>query len=212
LLGGLFGAGAAGAGGYGPGEYMAGQGLRRGADVHASTTIGFQQAVEGATVTLQSADGRRVTARIPAGVKDGQKIRLPGRGAPGDPGAPDGDLVITVSVTPHPVFSRSGDDLRMTLPVTFPEAALGAEVQVPTLGGGTVRLKIPAGTPSGRTLRIKGRGVRTAKSQGDLLVTVQIVAPQRLDADAKAAVEAFRDATEGWNPREGLVDKAREPA
>ncbi len=131
--------------------------------MQASTTLGFVEAVEGSTVTLRSADGTTVRARIPAGVQDGQKIRLAGKGARGDPGSPAGDLIISVSVQPHPLFTRTGNDLRITLPVTFAEAALGANVEVPTLDGGTVRLKVPAGTPSGRVLRVRGRGVKTSK-------------------------------------------------
>jgi len=213
LLGGIFapgGGGARGAGGYD--RFGAPRGPMRGADVQASTTLGFREAAEGSTVTLRSSEGQQVTARIPPGVKDGQKIRLRGKGQPGEAGAPNGDLVITVTVSPHPVFTRSGDDLRITVPVSFPEAALGAEIAVPTLDGGSVRLRVPAGTPSGRTLRVKGRGVKTSKGQGDLLVTVQIVAPKRLDDDAKKAVEAFRDATAGWDPREGLLERAGERA
>ena len=204
LLGGLF------TGGGAPAGYGAARGPRRGADVQATTRLGFTQAVEGSTVTLRSGQGRQVTARIPAGVRDGQKIRLRGKGNPGDAGAPAGDLVITVAVAPHPVFTRDGDDLRLTLPVSFAEAALGAEVEAPTLDGATVRLKVPAGTPSGRTLRVRGRGVKTAKATGDLKVTVQVVVPQRLDDDAKAAVEAFREATAGHDPRAELAERARE--
>lgn len=211
LLGGLFG-GAGGAGGYGPGgfdEYTATRGPRRGADVQATTTLPFLEAVHGSTVTLRTADGRTVRARIPAGVKDGQKIRLRGKGQPGDAGAPPGDLVITVDVAPHPVFSRKGNDLLVTVPVTFPEAALGADVDVPTLDGGTVKVKIPAGTPSGRTLRVRGKGVPTPDGTGDLLVTVQVAVPRRLDDEARKAVEAFRAATSGEDPRADLMVKAR---
>ncbi|HZI96401.1 MAG TPA: DnaJ C-terminal domain-containing protein [Actinomycetales bacterium] len=200
LLGGLFTGG-------GPG---ATRGPRRGVDVQAGTTLGFAQAVEGSTVTLSSPDGGQVTTRIPAGVRDGQKIRLRGKGRQGDAGTPAGDLVITVSVAPHPVFTRDGDDLRLTLPVTFDEAALGAEVEAPTLDGGTVRLKVPAGTPSGRTLRVKGRGVKTAKRTGDLKVTVQVVVPQKLNGEAREAVEAFRTATDGADPRSELIARSRE--
>lgn len=202
LLGGLFGSG--GYEGYG-----APRGPRRGADVQATTTLPFADAVHGSTVTLRTADGRTVTARIPPGVRDGQKIRLRGKGQSGDDGAPAGDLVITVHVAPHPVFSRSGDDLKVTVPVTFPEAALGADIDVPTLDGSTVRVKVPAGTPSGRTFRVRGRGVRTAKGTGDLLVTVQVAVPQRLDGEARRAVESFRDATAGTDPRADLMAKAR---
>ncbi len=207
LLGGLF-----TQGGGGPAGFGATRAPRRGADVQASTTLGFVEAVEGSTVTLRSADGTTVRARIPAGVQDGQKIRLAGKGRPGDPGSPAGDLIITVSVQPHPLFTRKGNDLRITLPVTFAEAALGASVEVPTLDGGTVRLKVPAGTPSGRVLRVRGRGVKTSKGAGDLLATVNVVVPQKLDGDAKAAVEAFAAATSAEDPRASLratADQAR---
>ena len=205
LLGGLFGGAGPGAGYEG---FGAARGPRRGADVHATTTLPFRDAVHGSTVTLRTSDGRSVTARIPPGVRDGQKIRLPARGEPGDNGAPAGDLVITVDVAPHPVFDRNGNDLRVTVPVTFPEAALGAEIGVPTLDGPPVRVKVPAGTPSGRTLRVRGRGVRTAKGTGDLLVTVQVAVPQRLDEAARTAVEAFRDATADVDPRAELMVRA----
>jgi molecular chaperone DnaJ len=199
ILGGLFGGG-------GFGQQRAG---RRGADLAAATTLPFRQAVEGSTVAL-GVEGRTVKARIPAGVRDGQKIRLRGKGRPGEHGAPAGDLEVTVRVTPHPVFALDGNDLRVTLPVAFDEAALGADVTAPTLDGGTVRLRIPAGTPSGRTLRVKGRGITTASGTGDLLVTVQVVVPQRLSAAAKEAVQAFGIATSGDDPRADLMARARE--
>lgn len=200
LLGGLFGGG----GGFGQTR-----GGRRGADLAAVTTLPFRQAVEGSTVAL-GVEGRTVKARIPAGVKDGQKIRLRGKGRPGENGAPAGDLEVTVRVTPHPVFALDGNNLRVTLPVAFDEAALGAEVPVPTLDGGQVRLKIPAGTPSGRTLRVKGRGVTTSAGTGDLLVTVQVVVPQRLSGAAREAVQAFGIATSGEDPRADLLARATE--
>ncbi|MEJ5946358.1 DnaJ C-terminal domain-containing protein [Pseudokineococcus basanitobsidens] len=206
LLGGLF-----GHGGAGPGAGRGGFGAppRQGADVQASTTLDFTTAVQGSTTTLRAGDGTTVTARIPAGVKDGQKIRLRGKGASGGPGVPAGDLVISVAVTPHPVFSRDGDDLRVTLPVTFAEAALGADVEAPLLDGGTVRLRVPAGSPSGRVLRARGRGVTTAKRAGDLLVTLQVVVPQRLSDEARAAVEAFAEATGDGDVRGELLAAAR---
>lgn len=203
LLGGLFTQGA-GAGQRQSAGFRAPQAPRRGADIQAGTTLGFLEAVEGSTVTLQGSDGSQVRARIPAGVRDGQKIRLAGKGRPGDPGSPPGDLIITVAVRAHPVFTRSGDDLRVTVPITFAEAALGGEVEVPTLDGGTVRLKVAPGTPSGRTLRAKGRGVTTSRGTGDLLVTLSVVVPQRLDDDARVAVEAFRAATAAEDPRAEL--------
>jgi molecular chaperone DnaJ len=154
---------------------------------------------------------RTISARIPAGVKDGQRIRLRGKGAPGERGGPAGDLLVTVHVQDHPLFARRGDNLTLTVPVTFDEAALGAEIKVPTLGGAPVTLKIPPGTPNGRSFRVRGRGVMrtsgTAKgSSGDLLVTVEVHVPAKLDAKARQAVEAFRDATAGSDLRSNLFD------
>jgi len=168
----------------------------------------IRQAAEGSTITL-GVEGRSVTARIPAGVRDGQKIRLRGKGRPGDHGAPAGDLEITVRVTPHPVFTLEGTNLRVTVPVAFDEAALGAQIDVPTLDGGTVRVKVPEGTPSGRTLRVKGKGVTTPKGAGDLLVTVQVVVPQRLTPAAREAVQAFGIATSGEDVRADLLARAK---
>ncbi|MFS0702894.1 DnaJ C-terminal domain-containing protein [Cellulomonas sp. 179-A 9B4 NHS] len=199
ILGGLFGGGGGGFGARGP---------QPGVELTATTTLPFRTAAEGSTVSL-SVEGRTVNARIPAGVRDGQKIRLRGKGRPGDPGAPDGDLVITVRVEPHPVFSLEGDNLRMTVPVAFDEAALGATIEVPTLDGSTVRVKVPAGTPSGRTLRVKGRGITTSRGTGDLLVTVQVVVPQKLSAAAREAVQAFGIATSGEDVRAGIMAEAR---
>ena len=199
-----------GAGGPGPGPagFRAPQ---RGADLEAEATLPFADAVGGATVSLR-VEGRTVTARIPAGVRDGQKIRLRGQGRPGPRPDAAGDLMVAVHVEPHPVFTRDGDDLRVTLPVTFAEAALGGDVEAPVLDGTTVRLRIAPGTPSGRTLRVKGRGVRVGERTGDLLVTTQVVVPQRLDGDARAAVEAFREATADGDPRSGLLESARAAA
>ncbi len=146
---------------------------------------------------------REVKVRLPAGVADGQRIRLKGRGGPGRNGGPPGDLYVTARVGPHPVFGRRGDDLTMTLPVTFPEAALGADVRVPTLDGGSVKLRIPAGTRSGRTLRVKGKGVPGRKT-GDLLVTVEVAVPQKLSDDERKAVEALAAAADGRSPRAHL--------
>jgi molecular chaperone DnaJ len=108
------------------------------------------------------------------------------------------------------VFTREGDNLKVTVPVSFPEAALGAQVPVPTLDGGTVRVKVPPGTPSGRTLRVRGRGVKTKNATGDLLVTVQVAVPQRLNHEAREAVEAFQAAVADADPRAELLAKARE--
>ena len=133
---------------------------------------------------------RTITVRIPAGVRDGAKIRLAGKGTPGRRGGPAGDLFVTVRVRPHELFGRSGDDLTLTVPISFGEAALGTTLRVPTLDG-AVSLRVPAGTPSGRTLRVRGRGVRRKNKTGDLLVTVQVAVPQHLTSAQRDALEAF---------------------
>jgi molecular chaperone DnaJ len=153
---------------------------------------------------------RTIQARIPAGVRDGQRIRLKGKGAPGERGGPAGDLYVKVQVKPHPVFGRSGDDLTITVPVTFPEAVLGAEIKVPTLNGMPVTVKVPAGTHSGTKLRVRGKG--TAKRDGtlgNLMVTVEVAVPDKLPKDAKKALESYQQATADHDPRTGLLDQAR---
>jgi molecular chaperone DnaJ len=146
---------------------------------------------------------RSVKVRIPAGVDDGSRIRLKGRGGPGRNGGPSGDLYVVVGVKPHSLFARRGDDLTLNVPITFPEAALGADVTVPTLDGTPVTLRIPAGTRSGRTFRVKGRGVPKPGRPGDLLVTTDVVVPSRLSADERKAVEALA-AADGESPRSHL--------
>ncbi|NHC15764.1 molecular chaperone DnaJ [Motilibacter deserti] len=151
-----------------------------------------------------------LNVRIPAGVKDGQRIRLKGKGASGERGGPAGDLYVTVHVTPHPVFGRNGDDLTITVPVTFAEAALGAELRVPTLGGAPITLRLPAGTANGRTMRARGKGAtRKDGTRGDLLVTVEVAVPAKLSAKARSALEAYAEATAGDDPRAGLYAAAR---
>jgi molecular chaperone DnaJ len=155
---------------------------------------------------------RTISARIPAGVKDGQRIRLRGKGANGERGGPPGDLYVNVKVATHPLFGRKGDNLTLTVPVSFAEAALGAEIKVPTLSGAPVTLKIPPGTPNGRSFRVRGRGVqRKDGNKGDLLVTVEVQVPAHLDANARVAVEALRDATEVSDLRANLFDASTRP-
>lgn len=150
---------------------------------------------------------RSIQARIPAGVKDGARIRLKGKGAPGEQGGPPGDLFVTVKVTPHRVFGRKGDNLTLDVPVSFDEAALGAEVKIPTLGGAPVTLKLPPGTPNGRTFRVRGKGAtRRDGSKGDLLATVEVQVPATLDQTAREALEAYRAATAGKPLRNGLFE------
>lgn len=147
---------------------------------------------------------RSITVRIPAGVEDGQKVRLAGQGEAGPNGTPSGDLFVTVRVRDDEVFTRSGDDLEVTVPVSFGELALGAAVTVPTLDK-PVKVKIPAGTPNGRTLRVKGRGIPRKTGAGDLLVTVEVAVPKDLDANAMSALRTYTQAEKdsGFDPRSG---------
>ncbi|GAB6899788.1 DnaJ C-terminal domain-containing protein [Kineosporia succinea] len=203
MLNGLFPPGSGGGNGY-----RSPRGPMRGGDLNATATLTFRQAMEGAQLNLRVDDPqaglRTITARIPAGVRDGQKVRLRGKGKSSDMGGEPGDLWVTVSVEPHPIFTLDGADVRITVPVTFPEAVFGTEIEVPTPDGARVKLKVPAGTPSGRTLRARGRGVKTAKRTGDLLVTLQVAVPQRVDSKAREALNTFAEATAGENPRSGL--------
>jgi molecular chaperone DnaJ len=150
---------------------------------------------------------RQVKVRIPPGVKDGQRIRLKGRGAPGRNGGPAGDLYVIVKVGAHSVFGRSANNLTIDVPITFAEAALGANVKVPTLDGATVTLKIPPATPTGKTFRVRGRGVSTTKGTGDLLVTVVVDIPTDLTDEQRAAVEALAAAMPK-SPRDRLTGAA----
>jgi molecular chaperone DnaJ len=150
---------------------------------------------------------RTLQVKVPAGVKDGQRIRLKGKGGKGEAGGPAGDLFLLVHVEPHKLFGRKGDNLTITVPVTFDEAALGAQIQVPTLDGPPVRIKIPAGTPTGRTFRASGKGAaRKGGGTGDLLVTVEVQIPSELSDDAKAAIETLRVLRGASSPRDGLFE------
>ncbi|MEJ3405760.1 DnaJ C-terminal domain-containing protein [Rathayibacter sp. YIM 133350] len=206
LFGGLFGNGRFG---QTTGGYRGFGGPTPGNDIVASTTLDFLTAVRGETITLTLTDGRETKVRIPPGVADGQKIRLRGKGQPSPDGGAAGDLILTVTVRKHPVFERDGLNLRVNVPVTFAEAALGATIEVPTLGGETVKLRVQPGTPSGRVLRVKGRGVKTAKGTGDLLAVVQVAVPSHLSKEAEQALEALQRALPDENPRADLLAKAR---
>ena len=271
ILGGMFGGGGAG----GARRTRAQQQPRRGADLEAEATIGFEEAIEGTTLPLRlSSDApcsncqgtggkpgtrphicptcegsgmvatstggaflmnetcpechgrqlvydepcsvchgsghgvssRTIQARIPAGVKDGQKIRLTGKGAAGEQGGSPGDLFVVVKVRPHRLFRRKGDNLLLDVPVRFDEAALGAEITVPTLTGAPVKVRIPAGTPHGRSFRVRGRGApRRDGTRGDLLVTAVVDVPATLSDAQRAAVEAYRGASDGDDPRAAMV-------
>ncbi|MEU6719453.1 molecular chaperone DnaJ [Nonomuraea sp. NPDC046802] len=153
---------------------------------------------------------RTIQARIPAGVADGQRVKLKAKGAPGENGGPAGDLYILTHVKPHAVFGRSGENLTITVPVTFTEAALGAEIKVPILKGMPVTLRIPTGTPNGRTFRVRGRGVtRKDGTKGDLLATVEVIVPKTLDDKSRELLTEFNTATVGEDPRAELIQRAR---
>ena len=200
-----------GQGGFGQssGGFRGAGGPTKGRDQTAGTTLDFLTAINGDTVKLQPAEGKPISVKIPAGVSDGQKIRLKGKGEQSFDGGPAGDLTLTVTVRRHPVFERDGLNLRVDVPVTFTEATLGATIEVPTLGGEPVKLRVAAGTPSGRVLRVKGRGVSTDKGVGDLLATVQVAVPSHLTMDAREALERFASLQPDENPRADLIAKSR---
>jgi molecular chaperone DnaJ len=208
IFGGMFG-GSGGGFGQTSGGYRGFGGPQKGRDMTATTTLDFQTAVVGETISLQASNGKPMKVRIPAGVHDGQKIRLRGRGESSPDGGEPGDMVLTIAVRPHPVFELDGANLRLDVPVTFTEAALGATIEVPTLGGEPVRLRVAPGTPSGRVLRVKGRGVSTKTGTGDLLATVQVAVPSHLSDKAREAVEALAAALPAENPRDDLIARAR---
>ncbi|MFD1715085.1 DnaJ C-terminal domain-containing protein [Amnibacterium flavum] len=205
------GGGRFGQGGFGQtsGGFRGFGGPTPGRDISATTTVDFITATKGDTVRLQGADGKPINVKIPAGVSDGQKIKLRGRGEPSPDGGEPGDLVLTVSVRKHPVFERDGNNLRITVPVTFPEAALGATIQVPTLGGDPVKLKVAPGTSSGKVLRVKDRGVSTSKGTGDLLARIEVAVPSRLNDAQREALKAFEAAGPTEDPRADLLFRAK---
>jgi DnaJ-class molecular chaperone len=172
-------------------------------DVTASLTVTLAEAAKGARKRVQLPTGKEVDVKIPQGIGDGQQIRLKGQGlsAAAGSGSP-GDLLITISLAPHPLFQREGTDLRIELPITLYEAVLGGKVRVPTLDG-AVELAVPAGTSSGRTFRLKGKGFPAKEGTGDLLATVRIVLPERPDPELEALMRKWRDANT-YNPRKDL--------
>lgn len=206
IFGGLFGGGG-------------GAGFRRtpskGADIEAQITISFEDALKGATVELRVPPGgvsasRTIKARIPPMVKDGDRIRLAGKGSPGSDGGPAGDLYVKVNVRPHPLFGRKDRDVTLQLPITFSEAALGAEIPVPTLNGKAVKLKIPPGTPAGKTFRIRGKAGSDG-AKGDLLVTVQVAVPPKLSKEEKELVRRLGEIVRD-SPREEIERRVKEMA
>lgn len=183
----------------------------KGQDLAASTDLDFSQAVQGATLRL-SIEGRVMTVRIPAGVHDGQKIRLRGKGRPSPHGGEAGDLVVTLHVRPHPVFSLKEKSLHMVLPISVDEAINGAKVTVPLLDGSHVQVKIPAGTSSDTILRVKGKGVPLKNKRGDLYIRTRIVVPHSSSLALRRAASHVADAQSGFDPREELAHYMQESA
>ena len=217
LLGGMFGGGAGfggagrsagsfpgGAGGFPSGGFSAP--APKGEDATTSARITIQQAYDGAEVSVFRPGGSQTQVRLPRGVKDGQKIRVRGKGHPGAGGA--GDLIVTVRVDSNPVFDREGDNLLVHVPVTLEEAVKGGVIEAPTLDGGSVKLRLAAGSPAGRKLRAKGRGFVTKKGTGDMLVIPEVQLPTNLTPEAEAALDAFFAVAPQANPREDLLRKA----
>jgi molecular chaperone DnaJ len=179
------------------------RGPRKGSDLQSSVTISFRDAIFGKQIDIS----KGLTVRIPAGISDGGKVRVKGRGEPGEAGP--GDLYVIVSVIPHPIFSRKGENIHLTVPVSFTEAALGADIPVPTLEGDEVKVRIAPGTQNGKTLRVKGRGVKKGVNAGDLMVSIEVQVPQRVDGKAKRALEEFAEATKGENLRAEFLQRSR---
>ncbi|MFM8999612.1 MAG: DnaJ C-terminal domain-containing protein, partial [Actinomycetota bacterium] len=198
LFGGLFGGGARGGR---PGAF--------GADLEVEVRVSFEDALDGVTIPVRvdlprrgvDAGSRTLQVKVPAGVQDGARIRLAGRGAPGRGGAPAGDLYVRVRVRPHALFGRQGPHVTLDLPISFVEAALGAEVKVPTPTG-PVTMKVPAGTPSGKVFRLRGKGAPKG-GKGDLLVTVHVDVPSKLSRKEKDLLREFEGIADR-SPREGL--------
>ena len=199
--GGFQGGGFPGFGGFG------GFGPQRGQDLSTTASINFIDSVNGTTVKL-NLRSESVSVKVPAGIQDGQKLKVKGKGQPSPNGGPAGDLVVTIKVKPHAVFTRDGDNIRVSVPVTYAEATLGATIEVPVLGGDPVKLKVAPGTPNGRTLRVKGKGVQFGSRQGDLLATMEVMVPGHLPAKAKKLLEQFDAELPDENPRQDLISRA----
>jgi molecular chaperone DnaJ len=176
---------------------------QKGADVSGDISLTFHEALSGVTKEL-SVGGTIVKVKIPKGVADGTRVRVKGKGGPGAHGGAAGDLYVTVHVGTHPLFGRKGKkDLTIDIPIRYTEAALGAVISVPTLAGSS-RIKIPAGTQGGTTMKVSGKGIATAKGTGDLLVTINVAVPKSLSDAERTALERLQDAEAEWDPRAHL--------
>ena len=181
----------------------------KGGTVRAKLSISFRQALNGATLTIK-VSGSPIKVRIPAGIKDGQKVRVKGHGKPGMHGGSVGDLEVAVTVKPHPVYSREGNDLVMTLPVTVSEAILGATIDVPMIDGNTATVKVPAGSSSGAEIRVRGEGVKTSKATGDLIARLSIQVPAKPSRELKKLVKDMAKAEGDLDVRASLAKAAEE--
>jgi molecular chaperone DnaJ len=201
----LFGGGGFPQGGFG--GFGGFGGPQKGGDLSTTATIDFIDSINGSNIKIR-VGGDPITVRVPAGIQDGQKLKVKAKGQPSPNGGPAGDLVVTVRVKSHPVFVRDGENLRVTVPVTFAEAVLGATIQVPTLGGEPVKLKITPGTPNGRTLRVKGKGVQFESRSGDLLATVEVLVPAHVSKKAEDHLKNFDATLPDEDPRAELIQRA----
>jgi molecular chaperone DnaJ len=199
----FFGGGGFPGGGFGGGGFAP----QRGPDLSTSSSVDFIDSIHGTNIKL-TVSGKQVTLKVPAGIQDGQKLKLKGKGQQSPNGGQAGDLVVSIKVRPHPVFTRDGDNVRVVIPVTFAEAVLGAIISVPVLGGEPVKLKVAPGTPNGRTLRVKGKGVQHETHQGDLLASVDILVPNRISKKAEEALRAFDSEIPVEDPRATLISRA----
>jgi DnaJ-class molecular chaperone len=170
--------------------------------MHYRMEVDFLEAVNGASRRVTMPDGNQLDLTIPPGVRDGQVLRLKGKGAPGIGGGPPGDALVEIGVRPHPLFERQGDDIVMELPITIDEAVLGAKVEVPTVTG-RVALTVPKGASSGQVLRLKGKGVKRARGAGDQLVRLKVVMPRTVDPDLEGFMRTWRE-THSYDPRADL--------
>ena len=206
----LFGQRRSAGGGFGGGRGFGGGGghgfAMRGQDANYRLEIAFLEAANGAKKRITLPDGGTLDVTIPAGVRDGQVLRLKGKGMPGSGGAEAGDALVEITVGSHPVFKREGRDIVVDLPITFDEAVLGGKVEVPTIHG-TVSMTIPAGANTGQTLRMKGRGIKAKAGTGDQLIKLQVMLPETIDSDLKEFAEKWRE-THSYDPRKKLREQA----
>lgn len=182
------------------------KGNQRGNDLQSDITISFRESIVGKEMTLKLPEAN-IKVRVPAGVNDGAKIKVKGRGAKGS--TQHGDLILIVHVSPHPVYTRKDNDFFMNLPITFPEAVLGAEVAIPTFYGENIKVRVNPGTQSGKVLRIKGKGIDESYGIGDLFIKIEIIVPENLETKAVKALEKFAEVESDVSIRTDLYQRAK---